>query len=133
MMEQKNTEWEITITPQAGAEEAHWNDPILVRAVSGPPGLLDLLRGFKELSNVRELKVTFIAGNGYLYYFQHMDGREWLQEIQIAEPITLSAINFSIPDFWQIEELRGRGLLLTKIIQFLLKHPTETIEVEWLM
>lgn len=133
-MELKNSYWEITILPQAGEPEPHWNDPLLQSSAANPnPGLLDVLRGVKGHCDLVELKVTRITGVRYSYEFEHSDARMWNQELRLGTDLLSTEINFTVPSFWRLDELRGhRADLLGKIIELLLAYPTESIEVEWL-
>ena len=133
-MELKNSYWEISILAQAGELEPHWDDPLLVSSAHHPEdGLLDTLQGWKELSDIVRLQLSHVAGNEYAFTFTHSDARTWTQGIKLGTGVLDSQINFDVPDFWALNEIRGqRAEMLGLLIELLLAYKLESLEVNWL-
>jgi hypothetical protein len=139
-VEQLNHVWNLEIEIAGGDENGpEWSHPLLVSPThtAGTAGLLDLLRDFKAQSPLLErLELAHIADNRYSWYFRTgaPDGREWLQEIRVADPVLDTEMNFNVPDFWAMRELIGlRGPMLQKVVELANAFPAITkIEAIWL-
>ena len=132
-LEMKDPYWEFTIEMQPGHDALDWHDPLLnSTSEHHPAGLCDELHRFQKLTGMKEMELLFISGNEYTWELVHSDTRRWFQTIHLGDTVPTTEMNFDVPDFWTIQELRGgRAQVLTLILELLLVRKIQRIKVDW--
>lgn len=133
-LEMKDPYWECSIEMQPGEDSLEWHDPLLSStAEHRKPGLCDELVSWQKLTDMREMELLYVAGNEYTWEMFHRDGRHWFQTLRLGATVPDTAMNFDIPDFWTINELKGgRSKVLNLLIALLLVRKIQRIKIDWM-